>query len=80
MDPTGRIEELGSKPLMDILNKFMYKNENGQLEVNGSLAQILSFVQIKFGLNAFFDFEILDDEKNSTFNNIEVSFLFRNGS
>lgn len=73
LDPTSRIEKLGSKPLMDILKTFMYKNNQSELAFNKTFTEILLSIQIKFGLNAFFDFEILDDEKNSTYNNIEVS-------
>lgn len=75
IDPTGRIEELGSKPLMNILGQFMYKNDKNQIEMNGSLTDILTHIQINYGLNALFDLAIQDDEKNSTFNNIEVNYM-----
>ena len=75
MDPQKIIEKLGSKPLMNVLNKLMYKNEESELVINKTFPELLTFIQIKFGLNSLFDFEIIDDEKNSTFNNIEVSIL-----
>jgi len=73
MDPTGRIEKLGSKPLMDILDIFIKKNETAELVIKKSFSEILFYIQNKFGLNAFFDLEVLDDDKNSTFNNIEIT-------
>ncbi len=73
MDPNNRIEALGSKPLMDILSLFIQKNMNSELVIKKNFTEILFYIQKKFGLNAFFDFEILDDDKNSTFNNIEIT-------
>ena len=73
MDPYDKIEKLGSKPLMDILNPIMYKSPTLQLEVNQSFIELLTFIQMEYGLNALFEFDILDDDKNSSFNNIEVN-------
>lgn len=73
MDPQKKIEKLGAKPLMNILDNLIYKNEDSELVINKTFPELLTFIQIKFGLNSLFDFEIIDDEKNSTFNNIEVT-------
>lgn len=73
IDPQNKIESLGARPLLDILDKFMYKNQTTkQLEVNMSFVDLFSLIQIRYGLNGFFEFDVLDDDKNSSFSNIEV--------
>lgn len=74
MDEKGIIEKLGSKPLMGILNKFIYKDSNNQLQINETFTNLLDLIQINYGLNSLFEFNVLDDDKNSTFSNIEVKF------
>ena len=75
MDPHDKIEKLGSKPLMNILDPIMYKSPTLHLEVNQSFIELLTFIQMEYGLNALFEFDILDDDKNSSFNNIEVNLF-----
>jgi len=77
IDSNGLIEKLGSKPLMNILDDFMFKNNSTlRIEFKQSFQQILSMLQIKFGNNGLFELDVLDDDKNSSYNNIEVSFHF----
>ena len=76
MDKNSTIEKLGSQPLMKILNKLMYKNKSNKLIVNESFVDLLQMVQINYGLNSLFEYNVLDDDQNSSFSNIEVYFLF----
>jgi predicted metalloendopeptidase len=78
LDLRGKIEELGAKPLTDILNKIMFKNETTKrLIINETFSNLLSMSQINYGLNSIFEFNVLDDDKNSTFSNIEVNFFYK---
>jgi predicted metalloendopeptidase len=80
IDKNSTIERLGSKPLKNILNKFIFKNETtNQININDTFDSIFELMQFKFGVNAFFEFDVLDDDKNSSFSNIEVNFssIFR---
>lgn len=73
IDKQNLIENLGSKPLMNILNRFMYKNpSSNRLEINETFAGLLNIIQIEYGLNSIFEFNVLDDDKNSSFSNIEL--------
>lgn len=73
LDTNGVIEKLGAKPLMNILNKFIYKNATtNRLEINETFPNLLSLIQITYGLNSLFEFNVLDDDKNSSFSNIEI--------
>lgn len=72
MDRDGIIEKLGSQPLKSILNQFVYKAENGTLVINETFSNLLSLIQITYGLNSLFEFNVLDDDKNSSFSNIEI--------
>jgi hypothetical protein len=71
LDRDGIIEKLGAKPLMNILSKFIYK-ENKTLQINECLSNLLTLIQVTYGLNSLFEFNVLDDDKNSSFSNIEI--------
>lgn len=74
IDSNNIIEHLGSKPLMNILDKFIYKNTStNKLEFNQSFEQIFTTIQMKYGINGFFELDVLDDDKNSSYSNIEVT-------
>lgn len=75
MDSHEIIEKLGAKPLLDILNKFMYKDSNNLLVINETFNNLITKVQIDYGLNALFELNVLDDDKNSSYSNIEVIFF-----
>ena len=75
MDKNEIIENLGSKPLKDILNKYVYKDASNKLVVNESFENLISILQIEYGLNSLFEFNVLDDDKNPNISNIEVNFL-----
>ena len=76
IDKNSTIERLGSKPLKNILNKFIFKNETtNQININDTFDSIFELLQFKFGVNAFFEFDVLDDDKNSSFSNIELNFF-----
>jgi hypothetical protein len=76
IDAKGLIETLGAKPLLNILAKVVYKNTTtNTLVVNETFENLLSMIQITYGLNTIFEFNVLDDDKNSSYSNIEVTFL-----
>ena len=73
MDKQELIEKIGARPLLEILATFVHKNNSdNRLVVNASLAEILTLVQLDFGVNALFELNVLDDDKNSSYTNIEV--------
>lgn len=73
VDNDGIIEKRGSKPLIDLLNRFMYKNtSNNNLVFNETFKNLLYMAHIEYGLNALFQLNVMDDDKNSSFNDIEV--------
>ena len=72
IDNYGYIEELKAQPFLKIVNKFLYKNENNSLVFNDTFENILYDVHIKFGLAAYFQMGVMDDDKNSSYNDIEV--------
>lgn len=72
MDRDGKIEARGARPLLNIIEKFMYKNESNKLIINESFNELLKLVQREYGVNSLFEFNVLDDDKNSSFSNIEV--------
>ena len=72
LDREGIIEKLGAKPLMNILNKIIYKAPDNKLVINESFSNLLSLIQITYGLNSLFEFNVLDDDKNSSYSNIEI--------
>lgn len=72
MDKNGKIETLGAKPLLNILKKFMFKNNNNKLIINETFTGLLKLVQREYGVNSLFEFNVLDDDKNSSFSNLEV--------
>ncbi|CAF0870341.1 unnamed protein product [Brachionus calyciflorus] len=72
MDKNGIIEKLGAQPLMNILNKLMYKDRDNGLVINESFIGLLEMVQRDYGLNSLFEYNVLDDDKNSSFSNIEI--------
>jgi hypothetical protein len=76
MDSHELIEKLGAKPLLDILNRFMYKDNNNMLVINETFNNLITAVQINYGLNALFELNVLDDDKNSSYSNIEVFLHF----
>jgi hypothetical protein len=75
IDQKETIEKLGPTPLINILNKFMYKDSSNRLFINDSFSNLLSLIQINYGLNTLFEVNVLDDDKNSSFSNIEVSLF-----
>lgn len=72
MDKYEIIENLGSKPLKEILDKYVYKDKENNLVVNESFENLISILQIEYGLNSLFEFNVLDDDKNPNVSNIEV--------
>lgn len=78
IDTKERLEALGDKPLKSILNSFIYKDDHNKLVINETFPNLLSLIQITYGLNALFEFNVLDDDKNSSFSNIEVLLFFIN--
>ena len=73
IDSNGLIENLGPTPLKNILNAVVYKNATtNRLVVNETFENLLSMIQITYGLNSLFEFNVLDDDKNSSFSNIEI--------
>jgi membrane metallo-endopeptidase-like protein 1 len=73
LDRNGVIEKLGGRPLMNILDKFIYKNKTtSRLEINETFSNLLNLIQVTYGLNSLFEFNVLDDDKNSSFSNIEI--------
>ena len=73
MDKYEIIENLGSKPLKDILDKYVYKDKENKLVVNETFENLISILQIEYGLNSLFEFNVLDDDKNPNVSNIEVN-------
>ena len=73
MDKNEKIENLGSKPLKDILDKYVYKDKENKLVVNETFENLISILQIEYGLNSLFEFNVLDDDKNPNVSNIEVN-------
>ncbi len=77
IDEKGRIEALGAKPLTDILARVIHKNAStNTLVINETFENLLTMIQITYGLNTVFEFNVLDDDKNSSYSNIEVNFIF----
>lgn len=76
MDNKEIIEKLGAKPLKDILDKYVQKDSNDRLVINQTFSSLLSIVQIEYGLNSLFEFNVLDDDKNPNYTNIEVRHFF----
>ena len=76
MDKSDLIEKLGSKPLKDIIDKYVYKDNQSTLVVNETFENLISILQIEYGLNSLFEFNVLDDDKNPNISNIEVSCLY----
>ena len=76
MDKYEIIENLGSKPLKDILDKYVYKDKENKLVVNETFENLISILQIEYGLNSLFEFNVLDDDKNPNVSNIEVNANF----
>ena len=72
IDNHGNIEKLKEQPFLNIVNKFLYKNQNNTLVFNDTFNNILFDAHINFGLAAFFQMGVMDDDKNSSFNDIEV--------
>jgi hypothetical protein len=74
VDKTNTIDKLGVKPLRNILDKFIYKdNKTNRLVINESFSNLLTNMQIEYGLQPIFDLSILDDDKNSTFSDIQIA-------
>ena len=76
MDSKEIIEKLGAKPLKDILDKYVQKDSDDRLVINQTFSSLLSIVQIEYGLNSLFEFNVLDDDKNPNYTNIEVREFF----
>jgi hypothetical protein len=76
MDSKEIIEKLGPKPLQDILNHYIYKDVNNLLVINESFDSLIYMIQIKYGLNALFELNVLDDDKNSSYSNLEVRLFY----
>jgi predicted metalloendopeptidase len=72
IDNDGNIEKLKAQPFLNIVNKFINKNENNTLVFNDTFENILFYVHIKFGLAAYFQMGVMDDDKNSSYNDIEA--------
>ncbi|RNA00791.1 endothelin-converting enzyme 1 isoform X2, partial [Brachionus plicatilis] len=72
MDKKGKIETLGARPLLNILDKVMYKNKSNKLVINETFTELLKLVQREYGVNSLFEFNVLDDDKNSSYSNIEI--------
>jgi hypothetical protein len=72
IDTDGNIEKLKAKPMMDIISKFLVKNGENNLVFNESFDNILYLTHIEYGLSPFFQLSVMDDDKNSSFNDIEV--------
>ena len=72
IDKNDVIEKLGATPLTNILNKFMRLDNDSKLTVNETFENLLTYVQIQFGLNALFEMNVNDDDKNSSYSDIQV--------
>lgn len=73
LDRDGVIEKLGGQPLKAILGKFVFKSpDTKKLVINETFDNLLTLIQVTYGLNSLFEFNVLDDDKNSTFSNIEI--------
>jgi hypothetical protein len=75
IDKKEIIEKLGSKPLMDVIQKFITTDSSNRLKINETFENLLKFIQINYGLSALFEFNVLDDDKNSSYSNIQVLFF-----
>jgi predicted metalloendopeptidase len=76
IDKNRLIERAGGAPLLDIINKFAYKNETNNLVFNKTFVDLIYMTQIEYGLDTLFQFNVVADDKNSSFNDIEVIFAF----
>ena len=74
IDKNETIEKLGATPLTNILNKFMSLNNDSKLVVNETFENLLTYVQVQFGLNALLEMNVNDDDKNSSYSDIQVNF------
>lgn len=72
IDKNELIEKLGSKPLKSIIDKYVYVDKNNKLVINETFENLISTLQIEYGLNSLFEFNVLDDDKNPNISNIEV--------
>lgn len=68
MDSNDTIEQLGAKPMLDLLRQIGGWNiTNSGFNVNTwSLQKVLQVVQSKYNIGALFSYAVGEDEKNSS--------------
>lgn len=73
LDKDAIIEQRGAAPFHEISDHILYVNKTtNMLEFNETFEQLLNRTQIDFAFDTLFQLEILDDDKNSSFSDIQV--------
>jgi hypothetical protein len=73
LDKDAIIEQRGAAPFYEISDSILYVNKStNMLEFNETFEQLLNRSQIDFAFDTLFQLEILDDDKNSTYSDIQV--------
>jgi hypothetical protein len=73
IDNDKLIEKSGAKPLNAIVDGLVQKDTFNNLVFTKTLADLVYMTQIEYGLDSLFEFNIVNDDKNSSFNDIEVN-------
>lgn len=77
IDPEGITEHLGAKPFLDFTKHIALKNnQSKRLEFKMNFKELISFVHFELDASPFFGIDVRDDDKNSSFNDIQVNKAF----
>ncbi|KAF5279864.1 hypothetical protein FQA39_LY18209 [Lamprigera yunnana] len=74
LDVNETIEDLGAKPMMNLINKIGGWNvtNNNFSVITWSLQNVLQIIQNKYNIGALFSYAVVEDDRNSTHHIIQI--------